>query len=389
VISAIETAAIETDPELRQRLLTFVISGGGFSGTEVCAEVCDFAKKLVGEYPHLDPNQVRVVLVHAGQHLLDREMIPSIGEKAAALLEKRGVEICYGRKLESATPDEAILDNGERIATQTIISSAPSHPNPLIDDLMVKKVKGRVATNGFMQVEGVDGVWAIGDCAYIPCGEGFAPPTAQFAVQEAKVLAENIVSEMHGKEKKPFFYRSKGMLGALGHHTAVAQFFGKWTFSGLFAWILWRFVYWMKLPGLDRKIKTAASWILDMIIPGESIQLRTFSSQGITPQHFEAGQIIFREGDAGDYLYIITEGEVEVFTDKEHIAYLHRGEYFGEMALLNEKLRSATVRATKPTNVLALGKRDFGALITHFSELKKNFEETDKVRRTRSKRETA
>ena len=121
------------------------------------------------------------------------------------------------------------------------------------------------------------------------------------------------------------------------------------------------------------------------MIPIEAVQIKTAPSQGIAQLHFESNEIIFHEGDIGDYLYIIVNGEVEVFNivnGQEHrLAKLGKGEYFGEMALLNQRSRLATVRCLSPVDVLALRKSDFGILISNFAELRQNFEQTDKMRR--------
>src|SRR5690606_30975834 len=98
----------------------------------------------------------------------------------------------------------------------------------------------------------------------------------------------------------PFQFKALGLLSALGHHSAVAQLFDHFKLSGFFVWILWRFVYWIKLPGIDRKVRTFVSWFLDLIIPVESVQLKTTPSHSMVPLHFEPGQIIFHEGDVGD-----------------------------------------------------------------------------------------
>lgn len=387
VIEVLEGAANEKDPCLKQKLLTFVVGGGGFSGTEVVAEVNDLVRKLAKKYPEIDRNKIRVILVHSKDRLMEREMPESLGNYAAKLLERRGVEIRFNCHLKAATPEEAVLDTGERIPSKTVISTVPSSPNPLIEDLPLKLTKGKIVTDAGMQVEGHKNLWSIGDCASIPNleGEGICPPTAQFAIREAKVLAYNIAASFDGKKKKEFRFKALGMMGALGHHSAVAELFGTFKFSGICAWLLWRMIYWMKLPGIDRKIKVALSWILDTMIPIEAVQIKATPSQGIAQLHFETDEIIFHEGDVGDYLYIIVNGEVEVFTAKggseKLIAKLGKGEYFGEMALLNQRSRLATVRCLTPVDVLALRKSDFGVLISNFQELRKNFEQTEKTRR--------
>ncbi|MCB1107116.1 MAG: FAD-dependent oxidoreductase [Chlamydiia bacterium] len=387
VIEVLETAANETNPLLKEKLLTFVVGGGGFSGTEVVAEVNDLVRKLAKQYPEIDRSQIRVILIHSKDRLMEREMPESLGQYAAKLLQKRGVEIRFNSHLQAATPEEAILDTGERIPSKTVISTVPSSPNPLIEKLPLKLIKGKIITDATMQAEGYDHIWAVGDCAAIPNleGKGICPPTAQFAIREAKVLAHNIAASLSSRKKKEFRFKALGMMGALGHHSAVAELFGKFKFSGLPAWFLWRMIYWMKLPGLDRKLKVALSWILDTMIPIEAVQIKASPTQGIAQLHFETDEIIFHEGDVGDYLYIIVNGEVEVFTKKgdqeKLLAKLGKGEYFGEMALLNQRSRLATVRCVSPVDVLALKKSDFGVLISNFQELREGFEHTEKTRR--------
>ncbi|WP_420421095.1 FAD-dependent oxidoreductase [Simkania sp.] len=387
VIDVIEAASSEKDPYLRRQLLTFVVGGGGFSGTEVVAEVNDFVRKMAKQYNSIDSNEIKVVLAHSKDRLMERELSASLGEYAGKLLKRRGVDIRFNVHLIAATPEEAVLDSGERIASKTIISTVPSSPNPLIEGLPLKTVKGKIIADATMLAEGRDDVWSLGDCAAVPNLEagGICPPTAQFAIRQAKVLAHNIVASIRNKQNKEFRFKALGMMGALGHHSAVAELFGKFKFSGLIAWFMWRMIYWAKLPGLDRKIKVALSWILDTIVPIEAVQMKAAPSQGMAQLHFESGEIIFNEGDVGDYLYIIVDGEVEVFNTiegKENlIGKLGKGEYFGEMALLNQRSRLATVRCLTSVDVLALRKSDFGILISNFAELRQNFEQTDKERR--------
>jgi len=386
IIDAIETASTLPDGDTKRKVLTFVVGGGGFSGTEVVAELNDFARKLAKQYDTVRDEDIKVYMVHSKDRLLEREMSEQLGTYAGELLQKRGVEIIFNAHLVSATPEEAIIDNGMKIEAKTIISSVPSSPNPLIEALDLPKVKGRLKTDSGMLIEGTDSMWAIGDCAMIPLhqSDSFAPPTAQFAIREAKTLAQNIIAQIKGGKKRGFKFKALGMLGALGHHSAVAELFGKFKFSGFFAWLMWRAIYWMKLPGVSRKIKVALSWMLDAIVPGEHVQLKIEPSSGIVQLHYEPGEIIFHEGDIGDFLYIIADGEVEVFHKKNgaetQIATLHKGEFFGEMALLNQKTRTASVRCKTPTNVLALKKSDFGALIANLGNLRESFEETEKNR---------
>lgn len=387
LIDVIEEAAITEDPKLRKMLLTFVVGGGGFSGTEVVAEINDFSQRLGKQYKNIKREEIQVILVHSKDRLMDKELPESLSRYAGKILEKKGVDIRFGRRLSSATPQAAILDDGTKIPSKTIISTVPSSPNPVVEAIPVSQERGKIKTDAKLQVENQSNIWALGDCAMIPQIDsgGFCPPTAQFAIREAKVLAKNIHAAVTGGQKTDFRFKSLGMLGALGHHNAVAELFGCIKLSGIIAWIMWRAIYWTKLPGFDRKLKVLFSWLLDMIIPIESVQLKLSPSQGISQLHFESGEVIFHEGDIGDFLYIIVNGKVEVYHESNGketpITKLGKGEFFGEMSLLNEKQRTATVRCTEPCDLLAIRKSDFGVLLANFTQLREQVKTTEERRR--------
>jgi NADH dehydrogenase len=195
-----------------------------------------------------------------------------------------------------------------------------------------------------------------------------APPTAQHATREARIVAANIRAEIRGEAKQEFSFAGLGKLGSLGHHSAVAEVLGM-RFSGLAAWLLWRGVYLMKLPGLDRKLRVALDWAAALLFPTDLVQLRTQPSDNITSVHYAAGEVIFEQGDVGDNMFVVRSGEVEVLRGGQRIAVLREGEYFGEMALASDEPRSATVRAVKPSNLLAISKADFKKLLGTFPEL--------------------
>lgn len=377
IIHVLEEAAIERDEALRKSLLTFVVAGGGFSGVEVVAELNDFVRGVAKTYHGIDRSEIKVILLHGGDRILP-ELTEKLGLLAQRVLNRRGVEIRFKCYLAAATTDEAVLKDGSRIATRTLISTVPSSPNPLVESLPLAKERGKLKVNGKLEVEGADGIWALGDCALVPNGEnGFAPPTAQHAVQEAKVAAHNVVSRIRGGESHEFSFPGLGKLGSLGHHSAVAEVFG-FQVSGLLAWMMWRTIYLMKLPGWDRRFRTALAWAVDMVLPTDLVQLKIAHSAGVMQEHYEPGQTVFRQGDLGDRLYIIIKGRCDVVRrdgDSERVlANLGPGEYFGEMALLNQTTRGATIQCSEPMDVLSLRKGDFGALVTHLPALRESFE---------------
>ena len=378
VIRALEEAAVEQDDEaLRRQLLTFVVAGGGFSGVEVVAELNDFVRKVAKNYRSLDPSEIRVILLHSQDRILP-EMPESLARFAEGILKKRGVELMLNQKLSAATGTEAVLGDGRRIATRTLISTVPAFAHPLLEALPLAKAKnGRLEVGRGLRTS-KENVWSLGDCAMVPMADGtFAPPTAQHAIREAKVVAQNIVAAVRGGATKTFDFKGLGKMGSLGHRSAVAEIFGM-KISGFLAWWIWRTIYLMKMPGWGRRLKVAVSWTLDLFLPPELVQLKVSSSRGIGREHFEPGQEIFREGDLGDRVYIILRGEAEVWKtvdgQGQMVAGLRAGECFGEMALLNESRRSATIRCAQTMDALSLPKREFGMLAATLPELRKSFE---------------
>jgi NADH dehydrogenase len=379
VIRALEEAAIEDDdPELRRQLLTFVVAGGGFSGVEVAAELNDFVRRVARNYRGLDPGEIRVVLIHSQDRIL-----PEVAEKLALfaqrILTRRGVEIRLNVRLEAATGEEAVLAGGERIPTRTLVSTVPSSPHPLIEVLGLPRNKsGRLIVDRFLRVEGRDDVWALGDCAQVPApGGGYSPPTAQHAIRQAKSAAHSIVAALRGGEPRAFAFAGLGRMGSLGHRSAVAEIFGLHV-SGFLAWWMWRTIYLMKMPGWGRRLKVASSWTLDLLLPPELVELKLAGSMGMAQEHFEPGQEVFHQGDLGDRMYIVVSGAAEVVRRDGArdvvLAEIGPGEYFGEMALLNQTTRGATVRCTAPMNALSLPKRELGVLAAHLPELRESLD---------------
>ena len=367
LVRVLEEADVESNPELRRKLLTFVVAGGGFSGVEVIAELNDFVRAVARIYPRIQSEEIRCVLVHSGDRILP-EMVEGLAMFAHKLLTKRGVEVCLKDRLGTATSEKAILKSGNEIPSKTIISTVPSAPAPVLQELDCPKARGRLLADTQLQLHpGYEGhVWVLGDCASIKTESGTrVPPTAQHATREAKTVADNIAAAIHGGKRTVFDFEGLGKLGSLGHHSAVAEILGV-RVSGFLAWLIWRFVYLMKMPGISQKFRVASDWFINLLFPPDLVQLKVDSPSGIFPQHFEPGEVVFNQGDLGDSVYVIQSGECEVLREsdgqQDQIATLGSGDYFGEMAVLSDLTRGATVKAAKPTNVLVIPKDEFDLL---------------------------
>ena len=385
ILHALAEADIEQDFELRRALLTFVVAGGGFSGVEAVAEMNDFVRNCARNFQHIDRKDLKIILLH-GRDLILPELPQSLARFAQQLLIRRGVEIRLGARLAGATAESALLKNGEKIPCKTLVSTVPAAPNPVIAALPCKKDHGRIIANEYLEVPGYPGVWAAGDCACIidhetkePC-----PPTAQHAIREARRLAKNLAASLTNELREPFHFKALGKLAALGHRSAVAEVFN-FKVSGLLAWFLWRGIYLMKLPSLERKIRVAMDWALDLLLPADIVQLRTEQPTGFGREHFEAGETIFRQGDRGDRLYIVIDGEVLIVRSdadgpERVLAKLKAGDCFGEMAIVADALRMATAKTASAANLMTVDRDAFQALFRHLPPLRGLFEQWIKER---------
>jgi NADH dehydrogenase len=272
LIAHLEEADSECAAHARSALLTFVVAGGGFAGVETIASINDFLRDALPFYPNLNAGMLGVVLVHPGEFILP-ELGEKLGRYADKKLRERGVEIHARCKVAAVRPNEIELSNGQRIASSTLIWTAGVSPNPILDLVSCPKERGRIKVNANLEVEGVNGLWALGDCALVPdpATGGYCPPTAQHASREGKVVAENIIASAEGRPKKPFTFKTLGQLAAIGRRTGVARILGV-NFSGFLAWFLWRGIYWSKLPRLEKKIRVAIDWALDLFFAKDFVQ---------------------------------------------------------------------------------------------------------------------
>jgi len=211
---------------------------------------------------------LRIILVHSGPVILP-ELGEDLGRYTYRVLTERGVEIRVNARVKTVTQENLSLVDGVSIPTRNLVWTAGTAPSPIIAMLPCVKAGGRLLVDQFLRVPDWPDVWAVGDCAFVPDvrnpGKSH-PPTAQHAIREGHVVAQNIVATLVDRPLKSFSFRSIGLLASIGRRMGVARIFG-FNFSGFFAWWLWRTVYLSKLPGLDKKIRVAFDWTLDLLFP--------------------------------------------------------------------------------------------------------------------------
>jgi NADH:ubiquinone reductase (H+-translocating) len=289
LIALLEEADSECCSNIRKPLLTFVVAGGGFAGVETVAALNDFVRQAMPFYLNLRKEMLRVVLVHSGEVILP-ELNDSLGRYAQKKLAERGVEIKVKTKVSSVSDSGVELSNGESIPTRAVIWTAGTSPNPVLNDLPCSKEMGRLRVNETLQVVGHSGLWAVGDCALVPNWQkgGYHPTTAQHALRQGKVLAKNLIASVRGEKLERFSFTTLGQLAAIGRRTGVANILGV-NFSGFVAWWLWRTIYLSKLPRLEKKVRVALDWTLDLLFTKDLVQFNTFRSQAISTRERSQG----------------------------------------------------------------------------------------------------
>ena len=288
VLSMLEEADTEPDAERQKTLLTFVVVGGGSTGVEVAAEVADLcrtARRTFGSLP-----MPEVVLVHSGEYVLS-EFGERLGRYATSQLARVGVRIVLDRRIVSVGPNRVVMDDGVEIPTKTVVSTVGNAPHPVVARLVA--AAGAAESDGWIQpdatfaVPGVERVWALGDCASIIDPETLnpMPRTAQHAVREGPHAARNVLAVLDGRPPLPFHYGQQGMLVSLGRFKGAGEVRG-FKVSGFVAWFLWRSYYLARLPSLERRIRVALDWTLELFLSHDVVEInmrRTRTRPGEEP----------------------------------------------------------------------------------------------------------
>jgi len=272
LIAILEAADTECSAGERRSLLSVAVAGAGFAGVETLASINDFLKSSLRYYPNLSKADLQLRLIHPGDVILP-ELSSRLGTYAQKKLEERGIEVLSHARVVSYDGDLIELGDGSRIPARTLIWTAGTTPNPLVGKLPCFVERGRVKVTAEMAVPEWPGVWALGDCAQVPdltTGK-FCPPTAQHALRQGKVVAQNIIAYLDGGPYNRFKFKTIGQLATIGHRAGVASIFGV-NISGFLAWWMWRTIYLSKLPRLEKKIRVALDWTLDLLFSKDLCQ---------------------------------------------------------------------------------------------------------------------
>lgn len=294
IFAAFEAAEKEDDPELRRKLLTFVIIGGGPTGVELAGALCEIANEtLRGDFRRINSADARILLVEFSPVLL-RGYPEKLSQAARKSLEKLGATVMTGYRASDLSRDGVMITSADNNDTQYIESSTilwaagvrASRLGKMLvgdgSDLLDKQ--GRVMVEADLSIHGHPNVFVIGDLAnYSHQGDESLPGVAPVAMAEGKYVARLITDRLKGKDRGPFRYSNPGMLATIGRASAVADFGRHLRFSGYFAWLLWLFIHLMKLVEFDNRLQVFVQWVWNYITRNRGARLITFDTQNFRP----------------------------------------------------------------------------------------------------------
>jgi NADH:ubiquinone reductase (H+-translocating) len=277
VLSRLDAAATTIDPELRRRLLTFLVVGGGYAGIEALAELQDMARYAIRYYENIAPADMRWVLVEAAGRIMP-EVGPRMGLYTVERLMEAGIEVFLDTRVKSMEGGNVVLDDGTEFETETIVWTAGVKPNPMLEHTdLPRDARGRVDCTAELQVVGMPDVFSAGDCASVPDlskddPEARTSPSAQHAVRQAKVLADNIVAHLRGKPLTQYKHSYAGSVASLGLYKGVAEIYGV-KLRGPVAWFMHRTYHVSRMPTWNRRIRIVFDWTGALFLGREVVDL--------------------------------------------------------------------------------------------------------------------
>ncbi len=381
IITRFEQAAAEPNDAERERLLTVVVVGGGFTGVEAAGHLFDLMRNIMPFYPQLSGTRPRMVLLQRGARIVPEFQHDSLSEFALRKLRQNGLDVRLNTEVKEVTARYVRLGTGERIDAGLTVCSVGTAPVALIKKIGLPVERGRLKTEPDMRVTGSANVWAFGDCAAVPnaWNAQISPPTAQFALRQAKQLAANLLRVQRGEATKPFRFRPQGLLATIGHQNGVAEIYGL-KFSGLIAWLLWRCVYLMKIPTIGRKLNVVVDWTWDIFFKPNIVQVRAAQQQRFKQAHYAAGDFVFRKGEPVAGIFVVKAGSAGLYIDEDArtpFVTWTKGDHFGELAFLEETEHwtyPASVKAETPLDLLVVDRADFSGLAESLGMLQKDID---------------
>jgi len=408
ILSRFEAADWASDEQGRKELLTFAIVGGGPAGVECAGALAELIGKVLRrDFKELDLHSAEILLLQAGPALLE-PFEPPLRAAALLKLQRLGVRVLLNTRVKEVRDGEIELADGKVMPVGTVIWTAGVEGGFTAEGLGALESGPRktLKVEPTLQAPGHPEVFVIGDLASFATPGGVLPQLAPVAIQGAAHAAKNIDSLVRGRRPEPFHYKDKGIMATVGRNTAVVQA-GPLRMKGRFGWFAWLLLHLVSIVGFRNRVSVLLNWCWNYLLWERPVRLligstdRRLERLSQVPylhralpdlsetdviaiwnklrwEWLRAGEVVVREEEPASSFYVLTSGEVEVsFTgpqgDSRHVARIAPGGFFGEVGCLTGR-SEGTIRATIPSELIALDRKGFVELMTRSPVIRRDVE---------------
>jgi NADH dehydrogenase FAD-containing subunit len=385
VMNRVEQAELEESPELRSRLLTFAVIGSGQRACATAEEINAMLETAKPSYRVLKDDAWRV-------HLYEDIKVPfsdfeaEIKARRDKELAKAGVHLFPDHEVSAVTPDSIVFTDGRRQPVGLVVNSCFTMPMALVDG---ETLAWPPETEPDLRLGGHPHIWATMAPAAQMQGQGNYRRylTTSDWMHLGQAVGQNAWAASQAFETQPFQFKKRLALAFnMGRHS-IARVFG-WAIGGVPAWFLSRMTNLATMPGLERNLRILIDWTLDVPFRADIAVLAPDVTSKLQKLHLETGDEIIRQGEEGETAYIIQTGRVEIIKNGKKVGELVTGDFFGEIALVSDTKRTATVRCLTACELTVLSREDFQSLSLGSSVMAKAIkhqieERTGKKLRTR------
>ena len=346
------------------RLLTFAVIGSGQRACATAEEICEMLNTARTSYPVLGDHGWKVYL-YEDIKIPFSDFEADIRKRRDHELAKAGVELCRDREVVAVTPDSVVFADGERQPIGFVVNSCFMMPKAVIDG---HTLAWPPETDPDLRLKGFAHIWAT--AAVAPRGQG--QPRRYLTISDwmdlGRAAGQNAWSASQAFDTQPFRFQRRWVLPFSMGRRSLCRVAGLLV-GGLPAWFLARMSNLTTMPGLERNLRILIDWTLDVPFRADIAVLAPDATSKLQKLHFEAGDVVMRQGDQGETAYIIQSGRVEILKGNKKVGELVTGDFFGEIALVSDVKRTATVRCLTACELTVLSRDDFQALSVGSSTL--------------------
>ncbi len=380
IMDRVEQAELDDSPEHRERALTFAVIGSGQRACATAVEISAMLETAKTSYPVLREHGWQVHL-YEDTHVPFSDFEADIKPRVNGELARAGVKLFRDREVVAVTPDSLVFADGQRQAVSLVVNSCFMLPKARIDG---QAFTWPLATETDLRFKERPHIWVTAATQSVEAGQPRRYLTLSDWMDLGRAAGQNAWAASQAFDTQAFCFRKRWVLPFNMGRRSICRVAGLLV-SGLPAWFLSRMSNLATMPGLERNLRILIDWTLDVPFRADIAVLAPDATNKLQRLHLEEGDVVIRQGDPGDMAYIIQSGRVEVLKNGKRVGELGGGDFFGEIALVSDIKRTATVRCTAPCELTVLSRDDFQSLLAGSSVVARAIQQQIEQRSSRMK----